>query len=216
MRITTFGHCCLLIEIVEKRVLTDPGMFSAGFQALTNIDLVLITHEHADHLHTESLQAVLEKNPQAAVVTNDGVGRILSELGIAHTVLADRETTTTAGLTIKPYNGKHEEIYEAFGQVKNTGFLLENGEFFYPGDSYIVPNEPVNVLAAPVAGPWCKVADAIRYVLAVHPKQVVPVHDAVLSEAGKAVVYPHFERELTSRDIRFIRLTHGEPTNLGE
>ena len=87
--------------------------------------------------------------------------------------------------------------------MENTGFLLEDGEFFYPGDSYIVPDEQVNILAAPVAGPWLKVNEAIRYVLAVNPKQVIPVHEAVLSEVGKRVTYPHFERELTKQNITF-------------
>jgi L-ascorbate metabolism protein UlaG (beta-lactamase superfamily) len=64
MKITKFGQCCLLIEVAGKRVLTDPGVFSTTQNDLTNLDLILITHEHGDHLHSESLQAILEKKPR--------------------------------------------------------------------------------------------------------------------------------------------------------
>ena len=214
MTITKYGHCCLLIEIAGKRVLTDPGAFSEGFTELTDIDLILITHEHSDHLHTESLRAILEKNPQAKVVANAGVGRILRELNIAYVEAIDQLVTTVANLRLKAYQGQHAEIIGDFGLVQNTGFLLEDGEFFYPGDSYIVPAEKVGVLAAPVAGPWCKVAEAIHYVLEVAPKVVVPVHDAVLSEVGKRGVYEHFTRELKKNDIGFVALIDREKREL--
>ncbi len=214
MKLTKYGHCCLLIEIKGKRVLTDPGAFSDGFKNITNLDLILITHEHADHLHTSSLQRLLSLNPQAKVITNAGVGKILDELGIDYTELPDREEATVSDLKLKPYDGKHAEIVRDFGQVQNTGFVLEGGEFMYPGDSYIVPDEKINLLAAPVAGPWCKVSEAIAYVLEVGPKQVIPVHDAVLSEAGKHVTYPHFERELGEKKIHFIPIDDQNPTEI--
>ena len=213
MTITKYGHCCLLLEIEGKRILTDPGGFSHGFAKLTNLDLILITHEHPDHLHTESLQALLANNPDATVVCNASVGKLLTEQGIAYTNLSDRETATVAGIALKPYNGPHVEIINDFGLVENTGYLIGGGSFFYPGDAYTVPEERIQVLAAPVAGPWLKVAEAIRYVLAVSPAQVVPVHDAVLSKEGRSVVYPHFLRELTEQGIQFTVLEETEPAS---
>lgn len=210
MKVTKYGHCCLLIEINGKRVLTDPGMFSGGLEDLTNLDLILITHEHTDHLHTDSLQTLVTQNPGVHVITNGSVGKILCEQEVPFAVLADGGHESVAGVALKAYDGKHEEIYQEFGQVQNTGFLLENGQFFYPGDSYMIPDEPVQVLAAPVAGSWCKVPEAIRYVLSVAPKQMIPVHDAVLSEAGRQGVYTHFARELEAKGIGFIELKHEE------
>ena len=45
----------------------------------------------------------------------------------------------------------------------------------------------VDVLLAPVSGPWLKVGDVVDYVRAVGPRIVVPIHDAMNSEAGNGL-----------------------------
>src|SRR3990167_7420555 len=54
MKIKKIGHCCLRIEEQETVILTDPGVFSTLQNEEQGIDIVLITHEHGDHLHIES------------------------------------------------------------------------------------------------------------------------------------------------------------------
>ena len=49
MKITHFGHSCLLVEIDGTRVLFDPGTFSHGFEGIEGLDAILITHQHPDH-----------------------------------------------------------------------------------------------------------------------------------------------------------------------
>tara|TARA_B100000508_G_scaffold138874_1_gene135800 strand:+ start:639 stop:1280 length:642 start_codon:yes stop_codon:yes gene_type:complete len=209
MKITKFGQCCLLIEIDGKRVLTDPGRFSTSQNEVENIDLILITHEHGDHLHTESIQAILGKNPNAKVVTNTAVGKLLTDLNVAFEVLEGRESEEHAGVTVEAFEGKHVEIFEEYGQVQNTGYFIGN-KLFYPGDAYTNPEKEVPVLALPVAGPWCKAADAIRYALEVKPKAAFPVHDAVLSEAGMTLVHGLFDAQLTEHNIKFTKLRADE------
>lgn len=209
MRITKFGQCCLLIEVAGKRVLTDPGRFTKDQNELRDIDLIIITHEHADHLHMESLTAILEHNPRAEVITNSGVGKLLSEEGIVHTVLEGRATLSPAGVTLTAYDGPHAEIYEQYGQVQNTGYFIAD-TLFYPGDAYTNPDRPVSVLALPVAGPWCKSADVIRYALEVKPDKAFPVHDWLLNDDGMAVTYGVLEANLAPHHINFIRLSNGE------
>ena len=87
--------------------------------------------------------------------------------------------------------------------MQNTGYFVDD-TFFFPGDAYTVPNKPVEILALPVAGPWCKIAETIRYALAVKPTVAFPVHDATLNDTGRAVTYPHFERELKKVRSEFV------------
>jgi L-ascorbate metabolism protein UlaG (beta-lactamase superfamily) len=210
MKITKFGHCCLLLEISEKRILVDPGRFSEGQNNLSNIDIILITHEHADHCHSDSVAKILNNNPQAVVVTNTSVAKLLESINAKTQIVEGRDVVQISNLALKAYDGEHAEIVGEFGIVQNTGYLVAE-TFFFPGDSYTVPEEKVNILALPVAGPWCKVSEAITYAKKVSPKIAFPVHDATLNENGKAVTYPHFARELGSADIEFIILEIDTP-----
>jgi L-ascorbate metabolism protein UlaG (beta-lactamase superfamily) len=54
----------MVLEIDGVKILTDPGSFTIGAQeGVTGLDAILITHEHADHFHIESLHTVVRNNP---------------------------------------------------------------------------------------------------------------------------------------------------------
>lgn len=180
MTLTKFGHCCMLIEERGLRILTDPGNYTTAQNEVRNVDVVLITHEHPDHLHVESLKTVLANNPQAKVITNNGVGVILEKEGIPYVLVDDGKMTTEKGVVIEGFGKVHAEIYKTLKPVENTSYFI-GGKLFYPGDAFYEPHRPVEVLALPVAGPWCKISEVIDYALAVKPKRCFPVHDGVLS-----------------------------------
>ena len=50
MRITHLGHAAVLVETDDARVLIDPGNFSTGWHGLTDLDAILVTHQHPDQL----------------------------------------------------------------------------------------------------------------------------------------------------------------------
>jgi len=217
MRITKLGHCCLLINIGSLMILTDPGNFSDAQNTLTGIDIVLITHEHADHFHIDSVKALLEHNPHMKIITNSGVAQKIDEAGIGATyqILEGRNIAQLGNIQIEAFDHKHEEIYEEIGQVQNTGYLINN-YFFYPGDSFCVPKSSdgshisINTLALPVAGGWCKNGDAIRYALEVRPKIAIPVHDGMLQDNRFGSVHKAPEQILKKNDINFKPLIAGE------
>lgn len=179
MTIKKLGHCCLLIKVNDATILTDPGMFSTSQNDLTGINAVVITHEHGDHLHIDSMKAIVKNNPSAAIITNSGVGKQLDAAGIPHQVVEGTAKTSVKGVEIEAFDCKHEEIFEEYGQVQNTGYFI-GGELFYPGDSFGTPQREIKTLALPVAGPWCRLPDAIRYAIRMKPQKAFPVHDAVI------------------------------------
>ena len=61
------------------KILTDPGTYSTQQNEVKNIDVVLITHEHQDHFHIDSLKALLKNNPQVKIITNKSVGALLEK-----------------------------------------------------------------------------------------------------------------------------------------
>ena len=158
--------------------MTDPGAFSTEQKNEVGIDLILFTHEHQDHYHLDTLKDVLTNNPKAGIVTNASVGKLLTEAGINFTKVENGETFDFNGINIKGFGSKHAEIYETYGQVQNTGYMIDS--LCYPGDSFNNPNSKVDILALPVAGPWMRIKDAIDYAKVIKPRIAFGVHDAIL------------------------------------
>ena len=180
MKITKYGQCCLLIDIGGVRFLTDPGSMSTKQNEERDVDAVVITHEHGDHLHIESLKEILKNNSNAKVVTNPSVGKILDGEGIGYHSVADGESIDIKGIILSGMGTKHAVIYKEYGQVENTGYFFDGGgktTLFYPGDAFYEPGKPVDILALPTGGPWMKMGEAIEYALTVKPRIAFPVHD---------------------------------------
>ncbi len=190
--------------------MTDPGSFTAEEQKKEkDIDVILFTHEHGDHYHLESLKEILKNSPNAKIITNAGVGKLLDEAGIKYEIMPDKTSKEVlSGIELEAHDCKHGEIFEEYGQVPNTGFFIGK-RLFYPGDSYYNPGKPVEILALPVAGPWAKVADFMRYALDVKPKVCCPVHDGMLGKySGLAYWVP--EKVLPENGISFKILEKGK------
>lgn len=183
MEITKFGHCCLLIKEGRLTILTDPGNYSDGQNSVTGIDLVLITHEHQDHLHIDSLKAVLKNNPRAKIITNKSVGALLGKEGIVFEIVEDGQSLTEKGILIEGVGKDHALMHTSIPPIQNTGYFIAN-RFFYPGDAFTNPKKPVEILALPVAGPWMRLLEAIDYALELKPKICFPVHEGILKLPG--------------------------------
>jgi L-ascorbate metabolism protein UlaG (beta-lactamase superfamily) len=181
MKITKLGHCCLALELSGATILTDPGSFSEGQNELKGIDAVLITHEHGDHLHVESLKKVLANNPTALVIGNQAVAKLVEEqiADTVVTVVGDGQSTDVKGVKVEGFGKDHAEIYGEMGLVENTGYLVDDS-FYFPGDAFHAPGKPIDVLALPVAGPWMRMKDAIDFAKALKARTAFGVHDAMI------------------------------------
>ncbi len=205
MRITKFGHSCLLIEEGSARILLDPGKYSTLQNNVENLDAILITHEHQDHCDLDSLQAILAKNPKTHIFTNPGVGQKLVEANVVFDVLGDSQSITVNGVLIEGFGQMHAEIYPTFPRVHNTGYRIAK-KFFYGGDSLdnVVECE---VLAYPAVAPWMRVAQTIDYANAIKPKICFPVHDAFLKITGPFYLMPE---KLLNPEIKWLVIEEGK------
>ncbi|MDO8482808.1 MAG: MBL fold metallo-hydrolase [bacterium] len=206
MKITKFGHCCLVIEENGVRIMTDPGAYSTLQNEAKDIDYIFITHEHPDHLHIESLVTVLKNNPRARIVTNASVGKLLDAEKIRYELLEHGQAKEFGGVHVEGCGEKHEIIYENFGQVQNTGYFFGK-RLFYPGDAFFNPKNPVEILALPVAGPWMKISDAIDYAKLLKPKVCFPIHDGMLKFNQITRVIP--QKFLPPVGVEFVDILEG-------
>lgn len=213
MKIKKLGHCCFVVDINGTRIMTDPSNANYGGDSVSerNISVVVITHEHADHLHIDTLKEVLRYNSNAVVIANASVGKLLDEAAIAYVKVEDGQSYDLDGVLIKGFGDTHAQIYEEFGLVQNTGYMIDS--LCYPGDSFNLPNAKVDVLALPVLGPWLKMKDAIDYAKELKPRVVFPVHDAPLKPFA-TFIYSIPEHFLSKEGITFKRLEIGKEEDL--
>lgn len=210
MKITKLNHCCLVLEFDGMKIVTDPGSFSAEeVKSVRGANVILITHEHQDHFHTESIATLLKNNPDAKVVSNSAVAKLLEAEKVACTVVGDGQSTEINGVLIEGFGKDHAIVYGEMGKCENTGYFVAN-KFYFPGDNFYNPGKPVDVLALPTAGPWMKISEAIDFVKAVKPRMAFPVHDGMIVPGFGGFVARMFETFLKEDGITFVALGAGE------
>lgn len=208
MKIKKLGHCCFVLNINGLKIMTDPSNADYGGDSISerDVSLILITHEHADHLHIETLKEILKNNPEAKVITNTSVGKLLTEADISFTKIEDGDKHDFQGIAIRGFGEKHAQIYEDYGQVQNTGYMIN--ELCFPGDSFHHPNTKVDILALPVIAPWMRMKDAIDYAKEIEPRVCFPMHDGVVKPFVK-FIYGIPEYFLSKSGIGFKNLEIG-------
>jgi L-ascorbate metabolism protein UlaG (beta-lactamase superfamily) len=180
MRITKYAHACLLVEEGGARLLLDPGMFSAAADGLGDLDAVLLTHQHADHLDLDRVAALAARNPDAVLVADRASAERLGARGLRARAVADGDELDLGGVTVRVAGAWHAVIHPDLPPVPNVGYLV-GGRLFHPGDAFTDPPAAAEVLAVPVGAPWLKLQEAVDYVRRAAPRAVVPVHERVLA-----------------------------------
>jgi len=186
MKLTHLGHACLLAETGAARLLLDPGTLSV-FEGVRDLDAVLVTHQHGDHLDTARLAALLAANPGATLVVDpDSLGQVTGlGLEVEPVVAQVGDRLEVAGTTIDVLGGLHAAVYGDVPGCTNAAYLIDDGALLHPGDSFYVPDQDVDVLAVAIDGPWLKLSEAVDYVHAVGPRVAVPIHEGETTDPGK-------------------------------
>jgi L-ascorbate metabolism protein UlaG (beta-lactamase superfamily) len=213
MRITHLGHSCLLVEAGGQRILVDPGVYSPGIADLTGLDVIIVTHQHADHVDLVRLPVLMEINPQARLYAEPQAAAAMQESGIGAEHTRAGKTLTFGPVSVTPVGQKHALINEALPRVGNLGLVVRaEGEpsLFHPGDAYDAEPGQVDILALPLNAPWTASRDTVSFAQRISPRVCVPIHDGLLNIAGRQLYLSHV-KSFGPEGMEVCDLADGEP-----
>ncbi len=199
LALTWAGHATALIELDGVRLLTDPVLrenvgplrriaspvsprLSAG------IDVVMLSHLHADHAEIRSLRKL---GASSVVLAPRGAGRWLHRRGVRNVhELSPGEGVHVGRVHIVATPARHERRRHAFGvQADPIGFVASGSQaLYFAGDTDLFDEMStlagsVEVALLPIAGWGPKLGpghlDPQRAALAaarIAPRLVVPIH----------------------------------------
>ena len=182
LEITFIGHGTLMFTFGGKVIHVDPWTQLADYSKLPKADLILITHEHRDHLDLKAVE-ILRKERTAIVCP-----KISAEQVKGATVMNNGDVKTIEGLTIKAvpaYNLVHKrDTGQPFHpKGDGNGYIITFGDknVYVAGDTENIPEmkalKGIDIAFLPMNLPYTMtpemVADAA---LAFKPKILYPYH----------------------------------------
>jgi L-ascorbate metabolism protein UlaG (beta-lactamase superfamily) len=196
MKITWLGHATIVLETTDGRLVTDPVLrdrflhlrrHSRSVEAPRDVDAVLISHLHHDHLDMPSLREI-----PGPVVGPRGTRRLLRRTGRAVLELRPGGQTTIGDMRVTAAPAVHDgrRWHLARRSDDDTlGFVVEAGgvRAYFAGDTelYAAMRElrPLDVALVPVWGWGTRLGaghmdpgQAAAAVALLSPRIAIPIH----------------------------------------
>jgi L-ascorbate metabolism protein UlaG (beta-lactamase superfamily) len=127
------GHGTLMFKINQKVIHIDPVMMFADYATMPDADLVLVTHEHGDHLDVTAINNIMKENTRV-VMPEKSAGQV-----------EDMDAMVMKNGDVKTVDGIRIRAIPAYNMVNKR----PNGSPFHPkgeGNGYILTFGQTNVL----------------------------------------------------------------------
>ncbi len=185
LSISFIGHGTLMFEYNEMVIHIDPTMREADYAKMPDADLILITHNHGDHLDLTAINHIL-KEDCPVIMTQSCINQLEDFKGAVIMKNGDQKTIKGISIDAIPaYNIKHKRSNGQAFHPKGDGnaYVLGIGKMkvLIGGDTENVPEikalKDIDIAFLPMNLPYTMtpemVADAAR---AMQPKILYPYH----------------------------------------
>ena len=180
LKITFIKHGSLMFEFDGKIIYVDPVSDYADYSTLPKADVILITHEHADHLDPKAIADVEKKDTR--IVINASARE---KLGKGDVMKNGDQIQVTPWLKVEAvpaYNTTPgREMYHP--KDRDNGYVLTLGgtRIYVAGDTEDIPElkrlKDIEIAFLPVNQPYTMtVAQADKAARMVNPKVLYPYH----------------------------------------
>ena len=227
MKITWLGQAGLLFETGGKKILIDPYLSDnvknfepANYRRVPvdtrflqiKPDVIVITHNHLDHLDKETLKYYLTPDAHALVLAPNGGWQALRAFGGgSNYVLFDVGTEwSEADIHFTAVKAVHSDPYAIgvilFAEGKNyyvTGDTLYSEQIFHS-----LPTVDLEAIFLPVNGKGnnMNMVDASRFALRSRARYAIPLHFGMLDElTADRFVHPGKLLPTLYRELQFPR-----------
>jgi len=182
LRIFFIGHGSLRFKYGGKEIYVDPFGKVGDYGTMPPADLVLLTHEHGDHLDSEAIAKIA--GPDTAIVLT---GPCLEKLGRG-TVLENGQSATAAGIPVEAvpaYNIKHMRAPGTpfHPKGRGNGYILTFGDLrvYVAGDTENIPEmadlKNIDIAFLPMNLPYTMTPEmAAEAAQMFKPKVLYPYH----------------------------------------
>ncbi|MCL4397026.1 MBL fold metallo-hydrolase [Candidatus Parvarchaeota archaeon] len=176
-------HACFMIKGKNRIVYTDPYKVKNNYN---DADLILVTHDHYDHLDKESIKKLT--NDKTTIIAPKDCQTLLKEFKNDKIFVSPNEVKIVKDITIKTvpsYNiNKFNEKGVAFHPKEkgNVGyiFMIDNTRIYLAGDTDNIPEMEsfkTDIALLPVSGTYVMTPnEAAEAALRINPKMTIPMH----------------------------------------
>ena len=202
MKITWLGQAGLLFETNGIKIISDPYLSDSVekvnpknwrripvkeelFQEET--DIIVITHNHLDHLDPETLERFLDTDRTLTVLAPYDAWQEIRKFGKNHNyVMFNRGTVwTQSGITFMAVRAEHSDL-TAIGFVMDDGNkkIYVTGDTLYNKEIFTDLPQDIDAVFLPINGVGnnMNIIDAKKFADAIDAKNVVPVHWGMFDE----------------------------------
>jgi L-ascorbate metabolism protein UlaG (beta-lactamase superfamily) len=183
--ISFIGHASLMFEFKNLTIHIDPVMQEGDYSKMPKADLIIVTHEHFDHLDLTAIKH-LTKAGTKLIVTNGCVHN--TEYLSNADVMENGDKTSFKGIIIKAvpaYNIKHKRAdgnpFHPKGQ--GNGYILSfgNTNVYVAGDTENIPEmkdlTDIDIAFLPMNLPYTMTPEMVAEAARVFkPKILYPYH----------------------------------------